>query len=203
FYEAIDYTASRLPRGKTHSLIQSYMVHHQGMGLLSLAYVLLNKPMQHRFVAEPRFRATLLLLQERIPRATVFYAHTTDLIETKTQSVDAHVRYINTPDTPIPEILLLGNGHYQVMISNSGGGYSRWRNIAVTRWREDATKDDRGIFCYIKDVESGTVWSNTYQPTLRRPKSYEAIFSQGHAEFRRQDYGIDTRTEIVISPEDD
>jgi len=89
------------------------------------------------------------------------------------------------------------------MISNSGGGYSRWKNIAVTRWREDATKDDRGIFCYIKDVSSGKFWSNTYQPTLQVPKNYEAIFSQGHVEFRRNDFGIDTKTEVVISPEDD
>ena len=71
------------------------------------------------------------------------------------------------------------------------------------RWREDATKDDLGIFCYIKDVNSGKFWSNTHQPTLQSAKNYEAIFSQGHVEFRRNDFGIDTKTEIVISPEDD
>ncbi|MBC8054110.1 MAG: cyclic beta 1-2 glucan synthetase [Sphingobacteriaceae bacterium] len=203
FFEAIDYTASRLPRGKTNSIVRSYMVHHQGMGFLSLAYVLLNKPMQQRFAAELRFQATLLLLQERIPRTTLFYAHTADIIETHTTESNIQVRNIRTPNTPVPEIQLLSNGNYQVMISNSGGGYSRWRNIAVTRWREDTTKDDRGIFCYIKDVKSGVFWSNTYQPTLHPAKNYEATFSQGHVEFRRNDFGIDTRTEIVVSPEDD
>ncbi|HEV3326933.1 MAG TPA: cyclic beta 1-2 glucan synthetase, partial [Puia sp.] len=54
-----------------------------------------------------------------------------------------------------------------------------------------------------KDLGSGHFWSNTYQPTLLTPKGYEAIFSQGHVEFRREDYGIQTKTEIVISPEDD
>src|SRR4030095_11246333 len=44
---------------------------------------------------------------------------------------------------------------------------------------------------------------NSYQPTLQVPKNYEAIFLQGHVEFRRNDFGIDTKTEIVISPEDD
>ncbi|MGZ3854389.1 MAG: GH36-type glycosyl hydrolase domain-containing protein, partial [Flavisolibacter sp.] len=106
-------------------------------------------------------------------------------------------------NTRLPEVQLLSNGHYQAMISNGGGGYSRWKDLAVTRWREDATKDDRGIFCYIKDINSGKFWSNTYQPTLQIPKNYEAIFSQGHVEFRRNDFGIETRTEIVISPEDD
>ncbi len=63
--------------------------------------------------------------------------------------------------------------------------------------------DDHGIFCYIKDVQTNNVWSNTYQPTLQSSRDYEAIFSQGHAEFRRHDHGIDTKTEIVVSPEDD
>jgi len=203
FYEAVDYTASRLPRGKTSVIIQSFMVHHQGMGLLSLAYVLLDKPMQQRFAAELRFQATLLLLQERIPRATLFYAHTADMIEPHSSTTGAPMRIINTPHTRIPEIQLLSNGRYQVMISNSGAGYSRWKDLSVTRWREDATKDDRGIFCYIKDVGSGNFWSNTYEPTLRPAKKYEVIFSQGHIEFRRRDNGIHTNTEIVISPEDD
>ena len=203
FYEAIDYTPGRVPRGSDHSVVRSYMVHHQGMSFLSMAHVLLNKPMQQRFESELRFNASLLLLQERVPRATLFYAHTADIIETPIAQPDVEVRSINTPNTRLPEIQLLSNGHYQVMITNSGGGYSRWKNIAVTRWREDATKDNLGIFCYIKDVNSGRFWSNTHQPTLQTARNYEAIFSQGHVEFKRNDFGIDTKTEIVISPEDD
>ena len=203
FFEAIDYTPSRVPRGSTYSIVHSYMVHHQGMSFLSLAYLLLDKPMQKRFESELRFNATLLLLQERIPRSTIFYAHTSDIFETNTISSDVQVRTLTTANTRLPEIQLLSNGHYQAMISNAGGGYSRWKDIALTRWREDATKDDRGIFCYVKDVNSGKFWSNTYQPTLQIPKNYEAIFSQGHVEFRRNDFGIETNTEIVISPEDD
>jgi cellobiose phosphorylase len=203
FYEAVDYTTSRLPRGKTSVIVQSYMVHHQGMGLLSLASVLLDKPMQRRFTAELRFQACLLLLQERIPRATLFYAHTSDIIESKSSTAGAPVRVVNTPNARIPEIQLLSNGRYQVMISNSGAGYSRWKDLAVTRWREDPTKDDHGIFCYIKDVGSGNFWSNTHLPTLTPAKKYEVLFSSGHVEYRRRDYGFNTNTEIVISPEDD
>ena len=203
FFEAIDYTPARVPRGKVNSVIHSFMAHHQGMGLLSLAYLLLNKPMQQRFTSEPRFQANLLLLQERIPRATLFYAHTADLTGTYTGDANAPVQRISTAGTAIPEIQLLGNGSYQVMITNAGGGYSRWKGMAVTRWREDITKEDHGIFCYIKDTVSGQFWSNTHQPTLQVAKGYEAIFSQGHVEFRRRDYGIDTKTEIVVSPEDD
>jgi cellobiose phosphorylase len=203
FYEAVDYTQSRLPRGSTHVVINSYMTHHQGMSLLSMAYVLLNKPMQQRFLSELRFQATLLLLQERIPKISIFYAHTADISEIHPTISEVQIRIIKTPNTLIPEVQLLSNGRYQVMITNSGGGYSRWKNLSVTRWREDSTLDNYGIFCYIKDVNSGRLWSNTYHPTLHPSINYEAIFSQGHVEFRRQDYNLFTKTEIVISPEDD
>lgn len=203
FYEAVDYTASRQPRGKSHTIIQSFMVHHQGMGLLALAYLLLNRPMQRRFIADLRFQALLLLLQERIPRAVPFYVHTESIVESYHADADMLVRSVPTPNTAIPEIQLLSNGRYQVVVSNSGGGYSRWAGLAVTRWREDITKDNYGIFCYIKDVDSGHFWSNAHQPTLKQGKDYSAVFSNGHVEFHRQDYGIVTKTEIVVSPEDD
>ncbi|TVZ28423.1 cellobiose phosphorylase [Gillisia sp. Hel_I_86] len=203
FFEAIDYTKTRLPRGENHVLINSFMTHHQGMGLLSLAYVLLNKPMQNRFAAELRFQATLLLLQERIPKRSIFYAHTAKVTDIHTTEAQAQLRIIDTPNTPIPELQLLSNGDYQVMVTNSGGGYSRWKNLAVTRWREDSIKDNYGIFCYIKDVKSGNFWSNTYHPTLQPSENYEALFSQGTVEFHRQDFDFETKTQIVVSPEDD
>ena len=113
------------------------------------------------------------------------------------------MRVFSSPDTPFPEVQLLSNGRYHVMITNAGGGYSRWKDIAVTRWREDSTRDNWGTFCYIRDVESGEFWSTAYQPTLKRSKNYEAIFSEGRAEFRRRDNDFETHTEIAVSPEDD
>ena len=202
-YEAVDYTVSRLPRGQSHVIIRSFMVHHQGMNLLSLAYTLLDRPMQKRFESELRFQATLLLLQERIPKATGFYVPPADIPDVTIDSSQPDMRVINTPDTPIPEVQLLSNGKYHVMITNAGGGYSRWKDIAVTRWREDSTCDNWGNFCYIRDMETETFWSAGHQPTLRQGRSYEAVFSQGRAEFRRRDYDIEAHMEIVVSPEDD
>jgi cellobiose phosphorylase len=203
-YEAIDYTPSRMPRGQSKVVIQSYMVHHQGMSLLSLAYVLLGQPMQKRFESELQFRSALLLLQERVPKNIPFFTYSADTT-TNVSSVSGttETRVITTPNTPVPEVQLLSNGKYHVMITNAGGGYSKWRDIGVTRWKEDGTSDNWGTFCYIRDVEEGTYWSNTYQPTLVRPKLYEVTYTQGKAEFRRSDNNIDTYTEIVVSPEDD
>jgi len=205
FYEAIDYTPSRQRRGEKSAVIRSYMAHHQGMNLLSLAYLLLDRPMQKRFESNPLFQATLQLLQERIPKATAFHAHTAEFSDIRATSgaVETPVRVFNNPDTPIPEVQLLSNGRYHVMVTNAGGGYSRWKDLTVTRWREDSTCDNWGTFCYIRDVASGEFWSTAYQPTLKHPKHYEAIFSEGRAEFRRRDNDFDTHTEIVVSPEDD
>jgi cyclic beta-1,2-glucan synthetase len=205
FYEAIDYTPSRLPRGQSSAVVRSYMAHHEGMSLLSLAHLLLDRPMQKRFESDPLFQATTLLLQERIPKATAFYLPTAELsgVRTTVSGWETPVRRFSSPNTPIPEVQLLSNGRYHVMITNAGGGYSRWKDMAVTRWREDSTCDNWGTFCYIRDVTSGEFWSTACQPTLKQSKTYEVIFSEGRAEFRRREHGIETHTEIVVSPEDD
>jgi cyclic beta-1,2-glucan glucanotransferase len=203
FYEAIDYTLSRLPRGQTHAIVYSFMTHHQAMSLLSLAYLLLDKPMQKLFEAEPQFKATLLLLQERIPKATTYFAHTTDIADIDYAESGAETRIINTPNTRIPEVHLLSNGRYHVMITSAGAGYSRWKDLAVTRWREDGTRDNWGVFCYIRDVKSKAYWSNSYQPTLQKGEKYEVAFSLGRADFHSTNNDIETHTALVVSPEDD
>jgi cyclic beta-1,2-glucan synthetase len=105
--------------------------------------------------------------------------------------------------TPIPAVQLLSNGRYHAMITNAGGGYSRWKDISVTRWREDSTRDNWGTFCYLRDVAGGAFWSTTYQPTLSPSAAYQANFSEACAGFRCYEQGIDAHTEIAVSPEDD
>jgi cellobiose phosphorylase len=206
-YEAIDYTPSRLPRGQSRAIIRSFMAHHQGMGFLALGYVLLKQPMQQRFAADPLLQATMLLLQERIPSPSAFYSNTTELADIRTTANEQAMpmRILKKADSRIPETQLLSNGRYHVMISSAGGSYSRWKDLALTRWHEDSTCDNWGVFLYVRDVADGVFWSSAHQPTGTAPdaKSYEVIFSEGRAEFRRKDKGFDMHTEIVVSPEDD
>ena len=203
-YEAIDYTPARLAPDETRAIVKSYMAHHQGMSLLSLAYVLLDRPMQRRFLAEPMFKSTELLLQERVPATEPFlYDFEVTGMLRKFGDRETLLRVFTTPQTPVPEVHPLSNGRYHVMVTNAGGGYSRWQNIAVTRWREDSALDNDGTFIYLRDVESGQFWSSAYQPTQKNPKNYEALFSQAWVEFKRRDYQIETHTEIAVSPEDD
>ena len=206
FYEAVDYTAGRLPQKASRAIVRSYMAHHQGMVFLALVHALEDRPMQRRFGNDPGLRATELLLQERVPRALSVFPHPGEVFAAAgegTESAESKYRIFNTANTPAPAVHLLSNGAYHVVVTNAGGGYSRWRDLALTRWREDATRDAWGSFCYLRDTDTGEFWSVAHQPTLKVASSYEAIFSQGRAEFRRRDGDIECHTEIAISPEDD
>ena len=205
FHEAIDFTPSRLRRGQDRTVIQSFMAHHQGMTLLAIAHALLDEPMQRRFVADLELQSTLLLLQERVPKARASYSTTPALVDLRT-TADTHespVRVFDTADTAAPAVQLLSNGRYHVMVTNAGGGYSRWKDIALIRWREDATCDPWGNFCYLRDTASGRVWSPTFLPSRAPADRYEVTFSESRVDFRRRDGDFDTHTEIVVSPEDD
>ncbi|MEX2493242.1 MAG: glucoamylase family protein [Nitrospirales bacterium] len=207
FYEAVDYTPSRVPRGKNHAIVRAFMAHHQGMSLLAFEHVLLNRPMQRRFMSAPLARATELLLQERVPRkGATLHPHAAEVsaaARPPAAEAGAITRVFTDPNTPIPEVHLLSNGRYHVMATNAGGGYSRWGDLAVTRWREDVTSDCWGTFIYLRDRDTGRYWSTAYQPTLRKGEHYQAIFVQARAEYRRRDQAIEAHTEISVSPEDD
>jgi cellobiose phosphorylase len=207
FYEAIDYTPTRVPRGKQHAIVRSFMAHHQGMSLLGFAHVLLEQPMQRRFMSDPLARATELLLQERVPKkGATLHPHAAEVsaaARPPSADVGSIMRVFTEPNTPVPEVHLLSNGRYHVMATHAGGSYSRWRNLAITRWREDVASDGWGTFIYLRDRDSGRYWSAAHQPTLRRAEHYEAIFVQARAEYRRRDQAIEAHTEICVSPEDD
>ena len=147
-----------------------------------------------------------MLLQERVPNTTAkVLSEEYELVKSRKFADDGEglMRLFTNPDLQAPEVHLLSNGRYHVVVSNAGGGYSRWRDLAVTRWREDATRDCWGTFIYLRDVATGEFWSAAHQPCRRATERYEAIFTQARAEFRQLHAGLEIHTEISVSPEDD
>src|SRR5439155_931487 len=182
------------------------MAHHQGMSLLALVSSLRDLPMQRRFMSRPLLKAADLLLQERLPKTEAsVLPEDLELEETRPRFGEGEdvMRVFKSPMSRTPETHLLSNGRYHVAISNAGGGYSRWKDLALTRWREDATCDYWGTFLYLRDATTGEFWSAAYQPTLRATKNYEAIFTQARAEFRQRHGNLEIHTELSVSPEDD
>ncbi|MDQ3702961.1 MAG: glycosyl transferase, partial [Chloroflexota bacterium] len=210
YYESIDYTPQRQPAGGGGVIVHTYMVHHQGMSLLAIDNALHGQLMQRRFHADPYVRAAEPLLFERIPVAPQISEGVTRgeapvrgaPVDATARGGDPVSRFV-TPDTPSPRTQLLANGSYAVMVTSAGGGYSRWRDMDVLRWRADTTLDSWGAFFYVKDVDQGAVWSATYQPVRRPTARYLATFSGARVEFERRDAGIGTHTEIAVSSEDD
>jgi cyclic beta-1,2-glucan synthetase len=206
WYEAVDYTRARLPEGVKNVVIQTYMAHHQGMMILGIADVVHDGTMRERFHADPMVKAAELLLQERMPR-DVAVARLPPEMQTGAitffDKAPRVPRSFPTPHTAIPRTHLLSNGNYSLMVTAAGGGYSCWRGMAVTRWREDTTRDNWGSFIYLRDLRNGKIWSAGYQPTAQEAERYEASFSEDRATIRRTDGTIDTVLEILVSPEDD
>jgi cellobiose phosphorylase len=205
YYDAIDYTRQRGLSGERGVIVYTYMAHHQGMTLVSIDNALHNNIMQKRFHADPRVRATESLLYERIPIApTLVSQYMREAPPPRLAAIEAapQASRVDTPHTNTPRTHLLSNGTYSIMLTNAGGGYSRWRDVEITRWRSDTTCDPWGPFCYVRDLDTGAVWSTTYHPVRTAASQYTVTFTADKAEFRRRDAGIETLMEVVVSPED-
>jgi cyclic beta-1,2-glucan synthetase len=204
FYESLDYTRQQERHGGNGVIVYTYMAHHQGMSLMALDNVLNGGNLRRRFHADRRIKAVEPLLFERIPPKPSMLVHR--------PSDHAAIRPIAEPsappyrvldeDTRIPRVHLLGNGRYSLMITNSGAGYSRWGDFDITRWHADSTRDNWGMFFYLRE-DDGNLWSATHQPLNVKNPEYSAIFSADRAEFRRRRRGVASHVEVMVSPEDD
>jgi len=203
FYEALDFTPDRVARGHRCEVVRSYMAHHQGMGLCAIVNRLRDDVHCRRLRAEPAVRAVELLLQERVPTDAPDIRPPEAALAAGVSDSPAVSRRLTRVDTPAPRSHLLSNGHYTVMVTNCGGGFSTCRGLAVTRWRNDPTRDHHGNFLYVRDTESGAAWSATYQPTAARPDLYEVIFAADKAEFHRLDGAVETHLEVAVAPDQD
>ncbi|MCJ7710633.1 MAG: glycosyl transferase, partial [Chloroflexi bacterium] len=206
FREALDYTARRLPEGATVVVVSSYMAHHQGMALVAIGNVLNDGAMVGRFHADPIVEATELLLQERMPRDVLVARPRAEEVKSASDVRDLVppvLRRFTSPHDAIPRTHLLSNGRYAVMVTAAGSGYSRWGDAAVTRWREDVTRDAWGSYLFLRDTHTGAVWSAGHQPSGAEADSYEVTYSEDRAEFSRRDGSIATILTVVVSAEHD
>ena len=206
FYEAIDFSRQPAREAERGVIVEAYMAHHQGMGFLALTNFLHGNAIQNHFHRDPRVRAIEPLLHERIPHLPPLNHVSTRARITSVAAIGEvapSVSQFETPHTSTPKTQLLSNGRYALMLTNAGGGYSRWGDFDITRWRSDRTSDPWGTFCYIRDTDSGRLWCNSYQPTGGEVEGYSADFSLDRAVYQRIDNGIECETEIIVAPEDD
>lgn len=204
FYEAIDFTAERMPAHRKYMIVRSFMAHHQGMSLLCLSNLLLPKKIYDRFHRDKRVRSAEMLLQERLPSRPKMIKHPAlSRTQLGTQAEQKHkpvVREVPV-DTAVPEVCILSNGTYSIMVTNSGSGLSRYNGIAVTRWREDPVLDEWGSYIYIREVSSDALWSPTFQPCRVPSETMKVTFSPDRAAFLCMNHDVESLLEITVSPE--
>lgn len=204
FFEAADYTRKRLVNRKI-AIVKSYMAHHQGMSLLAIDNVLNNNIMQERFHSDPEVKSARLLLQEKIPANVVFTKEEKEKVmpikgaELKESNL---VRKYHKPDSVLPKTHILNNGDYSVVLTDKGTGYSRNKEIAISRWREDSVLDPYGMFCFVRNMDTDKVWSSAYAPLNVLPEKYEVTFTSDSVQYKRIDGSIETTTEIVVASGD-
>ncbi len=205
FYEALDFTATRLPDGQAFAIVRNFMAHHQGMSIVAIANCLHDGQMRSRFHREPMIQASELLLQERTPRNVAVAHPRAEEVSACAEDLGGELhseRRLNHFNGQPPVTHLLSNGRYSVMLTASGAGYSRWRDIAVTRWREDSSRDNCGSFIFLWDTHSGARWSLGAQPSSNKPYD-EVLFAEDYAAYIRHDAGLNTTLEVLVSGEDD
>lgn len=204
FYESVDFTPTRVPEESAAAIVRTFMAHHQGMTIVAIANALFDGRVRARFHSEPLVQATELLLQERVPRyiiqtpPSVAESAATRPVLLSAEDLREASAWSANPDTQ-----LLSNGRYAVMLTAAGSGYSRWRDLAITRWREDSVCDNWGSYIFLREVQSGEVWSATPRPISKHPEEESVIFNEHRVEFAHQLGPVSTTVEIVVSPEDD
>lgn len=118
---------------------------------------------------------------------------------------DGQAFIVRRPDTPRPWINILSNGTYGLVVSQTGGGFSWWENAnlaRLTQWTQDLIKDESGKYLYIKDEETGEIWSASWKPVCADYEHYEVHHAIGSTTFIHRVHKIETRWTLVVPAND-
>jgi cyclic beta-1,2-glucan synthetase len=206
FHDAVDFTPTRVPEGKTCAVVRNYYAHHHGMSIAAVANVVFNGRLREWFHADPVIEAAELLLQEKAPRDI-------PIINTKKEPeslgkgqedlLRPEVRVITNPLAKDRETVFLSNGHYAVMLTATGSGYSRWNGQTVVRWKADPTEDRSGTFIFLRDTTTGDWWSATAEPRRAEGEATTTRFGDDKAEFIKKVGDLTSEVECIVATEHD
>jgi cyclic beta-1,2-glucan synthetase len=206
FYDAVDFTKSRVREGEEYAVVRNYMAHHHGMSIVAVNNVVFEGRMRERFHADPVIEAAELLLQEKAPREIpVLQAKADNPMRKAVESSEepASIRYIPNPMTAPRATQIMSNGHYSVMVTANGGGYSRWNGLAITRFQPDPIESGYGTFLFLRDMENGEWWSATSDPVRLAGEKSTTIFTDYKAEFIKETGTIHSTVETIVASDSD
>lgn len=201
FYESIDYTPSRLEKGKKSEPVKTYMAHHQGLILLSINNLVKDKIIQKRFMQNPEMQSIAILLEERMPENVII----TKEKKEKPEKIKYMVEEVYTErmyqkiNEKLPISNVISNDNYTIVMGDTGNGYSKYKDIIINRYKK-TEEMAQGIFFFVKNVKTKRVWTSNYTNYLSKPDKYQIKFTQDRDKIIRLDGSIETVTKVCISP---
>ena len=178
--------------------VLAHYAHHQGMILASLTNYLGDNCLQNYFMQEPTMRSMETLLKEKAQvkpyidlKVTQYKRYQYSKVHTESDARD----YDGIAN--VPEIGVISNGQYTVLLNDRGSGFSRYRNIMLGRYRK-ISADHYGTYLYIRNLKNDKLWCNTYAPLDVMPDSYHVSFASDKIKYSRIDDDIVTQTEISV-----
>ena len=205
YHDAVDFTPQRVPEGANHAVVLNYYAHHSGMTIAAVANVVFEGRLRDRFHSDPVIESAELLLQEKAPREIPADTVRTEaeerplLDEQEVQSLDT--RIIPDPANALRATSLMSNGRYSMMVTATGSGYSRWGDLAVTRWQPDPVEDRMGSYIFLRDVDTGDWWSATAEPKQARGEVSQTYFSDDKATFAKVVQSLRSEVECIVISE--
>ncbi len=205
FIEALDYTAARRTGDAQFVPVATFMAHHQGMSIVALANVLHQGVAQRWGMANAHLQAVSSLLHERVPReiSNLVAIQTGPTAQAQRRHSPGLLREVVPGSVAVEPTHLLSNGHYSVLLRANGAGSSSFEHINITRSRDDALRDDRGSFVYLRRAAQGAVCSITQHPTPDPQAHYQSVFHADRVCFDATWPDLQAYTTVWVSPEDD
>ena len=206
FYDALDYSPSRRTRSGGPTIVRTYMAHHHGMSFMAMTNLLKADGFVRRFHADARVQSATYLLHEGAPtnapllqlerrRHALNHGGAQEVAAFRPRQVPAA--------TTATQVTTLSNGRLTTLLTNSGGGYSRWGGVDLTRWRPDPTQESSGQWLYLADLTSAELWSATKLPVSGGAEKDTVTFLPHMVVYGREVGGIGSRLEVSLAPEDD
>lgn len=204
FHDAVDFTPTRVPEGQNHAVVYNYMAHHQGMSVVAVANVVFEGRMRDRFHSDPVIESAELLLQEKAPRdipVTFIGTETAEQQAAEVKEEYPDTRVVLNPAHALRATNVLSNGHYSLMTTATGSGYSRFDELVVTRWQADPVEDRSGAYLFLTDTETGEWWSATAEPKRAQGEATQTLFTDDKSSFIKAVGKLRSEVECIVISE--
>jgi cyclic beta-1,2-glucan synthetase len=203
-YEALDFGRRISKKARRARIVKAWMSHHQGMALLAIDNYLSDDVMVRRFHANPHIAGVSMLLHERLPRVLPELPVRTQTEKTRTPQVATDpFAWPAESRPPSARYSVLSNGQYSINVNSSGGGGSAWQGIMINRWQPDATTNTWGHWVYVRDLDTGELFSISADPAGSASPDRQVLMAAHFVEFRCRQHDLLCRMRLAVAAQHD